>query len=287
MIPFSGSLADSDLFLVYEDATAQNEALSFSHLVSSMNNHSNLTSLSSLSGTGTLTSGSIGNGFGSINIGGSGVTAGSLTLDPSSTSGGAITVTNSTTQSSGSLVSVVGASGQTAIEVSEGNVVVSNTLTAGTVQADNVPSLSSGAGSPGSSPSAAGDMYVDTTAKLLYVAHNTSAWSVVGRDAYKRRVVSATTDDITADDDLVAVTSTQTQATTLTLPAVSTLSSRGSMKTVTIVDEGGGAGTHAITVEPAEGDTVNGNGGGININGGYERVTLYCVAPSSWFILSR
>lgn len=130
-------------------------------------------------------------------------------------------------------------------------------------------------------------MYVDTTAKLLYMAQNTSAWAVVGRDAYKRRTVSSTTDTVLATDDLVAVTSTQTQATTLTLPAISTLASRGSMKTITVVDEGGGAATFEITVEPASGDTIVGNPSGISINGNYERVTLYSVAPSSWFILSR
>lgn len=57
------------------------------------------------------------------------VTIGStLAVNPSSASGGALTITNSTSQTSGSLVSVTGLSGQTAVDVAAGDVNVDGTV---------------------------------------------------------------------------------------------------------------------------------------------------------------
>ena len=50
----------------------------------------------------------------------------SLTLDPNNAAGGAITVTNTATQSSGSLVSITGTTGQTALSIPTGNVNLGN-----------------------------------------------------------------------------------------------------------------------------------------------------------------
>jgi hypothetical protein len=146
------------------------------------------------------------------------------------------------------------------------------------------PTVLSGAGAPDTPPSAEGDLYVDTDANILYVAQNTTAWAIVGRDVYKRTAVATTAYSVLASDDLVAVTSTATQATTLTLPTVSSLSARGSMKTITVVDEGGSAATNSITIVPSAGDTILGNSNGLELNADFNSVTLYCVAPTSWFV---
>ena len=56
-------------------------------------------------------------------VGGDGVFT-SLVLDPSIASGGALTILNSTSQTSGSLASITGETGQVALSVPVGNVLI-------------------------------------------------------------------------------------------------------------------------------------------------------------------
>jgi hypothetical protein len=94
--------------------------------------------IKTITSVGTLTAGSISSTFGAIDIGSSGFTGGTLTLDPDSSSGGAVTISNNATQTSGQLVDITGDSGQTAVRVGTGDVVVSDTLTCGTLTATSL-----------------------------------------------------------------------------------------------------------------------------------------------------
>lgn len=63
-------------------------------------------------------------------VGGDGVFT-SLVLDPSIASGGALTILNSTSQTSGSLASITGETGQVALSVPVGNVLIGEKLAIG------------------------------------------------------------------------------------------------------------------------------------------------------------
>lgn len=99
----------------------------------------------------------------------------------------------------------------------------------------------------------------------------------------KRTAVNSSTYTIANTDLIVGVTYTSTGSVTLTLPAVS---SGNVGRIIYIVDEGGNAGTHSITinVDNNSTETINGNTS-LVMNSNYTSISLYNDGSTKWFVL--
>ena len=81
----------------------------------------------------TLADGSITDSSGTISFGNENLICNNITLDPNSASGAAFTISNTTTQTSGDLVSITGDSGENALNVPTGDVLINDRLGIGAV----------------------------------------------------------------------------------------------------------------------------------------------------------
>ena len=141
------------------------------------------------------------------------------------------------------------------------------------------PQVASGSGAPpAGARSDPGDLYVDTSARRLWVAIAADTWSVVNKAAFCHRAVTGDT-TVTATDGTLGVSSET--AVTITLPPVATFPE--SRTRITVVDEGGNAGSGAqISIYAAEGETVVGSNV-YTLFTNYSSVSLYCT-PDGWFV---
>ena len=98
--------------------------------------------------------------------------------------------------------------------------------------------------------------------------------------AYSRTVVNVPVYAVLPADDIVAVVHSATGNTTINLPAIGTL---GGPKRYTIVDEGGGAFVHPITVAAAGGDTIIG-AASVALENNYNSINIYHNGATGWFI---
>ncbi len=76
---------------------------------------------------------------------------------------------------------------------------------------------------------------------------------------------------------------TDSASVTLDLPPASS-GSPGQL--VIVTDEGGSAGTNAITIHPAGGDHISGNPGDIAVSNNFGSVTMYSDGTTHWYIIA-
>ena len=98
--------------------------------------------------------------------------------------------------------------------------------------------------------------------------------------SYARTPVNVAVYAVLASDDILAVLYTPTGLVTLNLPPIAGL---GGPKRYTIVDEGGAAFVHPITVAAAGGDTIIGLPS-VAIENNYNSIRIYHDGASGWFI---
>jgi hypothetical protein len=97
---------------------------------------------------------------------------------------------------------------------------------------------------------------------------------------YTRTVVAVAVYAVLSTDDILAVTGTMTTNVTLNLPQIAAL---GGPKRYSIVDEGGRAFVHPITVVAFAGDTIIG-ATSVQISNNYNSINIYHNGATGWFI---
>lgn len=113
--------------------------------------------------------------------------------------------------------------------------------------------------------------------EMLMTYGSTTSWELPGR--VFRTVVSTNSYNILVSDRIIGVTYTTTGTVDLYLPSTMLFYAR-----ITIVDEGGMAGTNNITIHPNGFDTIIGQTS-LVINSDYNSVSLYNNGvDGKWFI---
>lgn len=161
--------------------------------------------------------------------------------------------------------------------------VIARRMVAGDRTVNIMPEVSSGSGPPTAAPAKTGDMFVDTTNVLLYMAIGTSAvsdWREAGRYTYTRTAVTSSPFAALAEHATLAVN--VSAPVTIQLPHTSDFADTGYRKQYTIVDEGGNAYSYNITVKAASGELIVG-ATQYQIQDSYNSLAIYCTA-GHWFI---
>lgn len=99
-------------------------------------------------------------------------------------------------------------------------------------------------------------------------------------NTFNRIVVNTNNYTLQEDDDLIGVEYTTIGIVTINLPAINSFTT---MKSYTIVDEGGNANTNNITINANVLDTIIGSDT-IVLSENYNAVTIYHNGVSKWFI---